>query len=121
MSYCRFELQNKDQSFTKHGEWFTVADIGYEMLLGRKFCKDNGFTKFDELLKEWPAKQDESNVAVSALSSAGISDQSSSSTTTVAMSGKHQSARVGNDERPTGSSFSVCRFQRVVDGHACCD
>jgi hypothetical protein len=113
MSYCRFELQNKDGSFIKHGEWFTVADIGYDMLLGRKFCKDNGFTKFDELLEEWSADADESNVAVSALSSTVSSAPSDNPITSVTMSGKHQSGLIGNAERPTESSFSVCRFQRV--------
>jgi hypothetical protein len=53
MSCCRFELQNKTQEYIKHVEWFILADLGYEMLLGRKFCKDNGFSQFDELLEQW--------------------------------------------------------------------
>jgi len=50
---CRFELQNANGEFTRHVEWCTVADLGYNLLLGRKFCFDNGFTNFDSLLRPW--------------------------------------------------------------------
>jgi hypothetical protein len=50
---CRFELQNSHKEFVKHVEWCLCADLGYELLLGRKFNHDNGFTKFHELLSEW--------------------------------------------------------------------
>ena len=45
-----FELMRLDGSYTKHSEWFAVSDMGYNLLLGRKFCKENGFTQFDSML-----------------------------------------------------------------------
>jgi hypothetical protein len=53
MSRCRFELFYAGVGFVKHVEWFAVADLKYDLLLGRKFCKDNGFTNFDWMLKPW--------------------------------------------------------------------
>jgi hypothetical protein len=41
---CCFELQHSSGQWVQHVEWFGVHQIGYEMLLGRRFCKDNGFT-----------------------------------------------------------------------------
>lgn len=101
MSCCRFELQNKTQEYVKHVEWFTIADLGYDMLLGRKFCKDNGFTRFDELLEEWSDVAMPGNkVAISEIhskaESAIISEPATSAT--AADSGR----------------FAICRFQRVV-------
>jgi len=46
-----FELMDINGAYTKHSEWFAVSDMGYELLLGRKFCKENGFTSFDSKLK----------------------------------------------------------------------
>ena len=54
MAQCRFELQNSHGDFVKHVEWCLCSDLGYELLLGRKFCKDNGFTKFEDLLTVCP-------------------------------------------------------------------
>lgn len=45
-----FELMDASGNYVKHSEFFAVSDMGYAMLLGRKFCKDNGFTSFDEKL-----------------------------------------------------------------------
>jgi len=67
IAQCRFELQNISGDFVKHIEWCTVADLGYELLLGRKFCHDNGFTTFDALLREWGSNLT-TPVAVSSLS-----------------------------------------------------
>jgi hypothetical protein len=53
LSRCRFALKHNISGFINHVEWFTVADMGYDVLLGRRFCRDNGFTRFDELLVPW--------------------------------------------------------------------
>ena len=53
LSRCRFALKHNVYGYVNHVEWFTVADRGYDMVLGRKFSKDNGFTRFDELLVPW--------------------------------------------------------------------
>lgn len=45
-----FELMDAKGNYVKHSEYFAVSDMGYAMLLGRKFCKDNGFTSFDDKL-----------------------------------------------------------------------
>ncbi len=58
MAQCRFELQNSHKEFVKHIEWCLCADLGYDLLLGRKFCHDNGFTRFEELLSEWNAEKE---------------------------------------------------------------
>jgi hypothetical protein len=50
---CNFELRGKDNEWRRHTEWFAVAELGYEVLLGRKFCKEQGFTSFDDKLMEW--------------------------------------------------------------------
>ena len=50
---CNFELLNKKNEWQRHTEWFAVAELGYEALLGRKFCKEQGFTSFDDKLIEW--------------------------------------------------------------------
>lgn len=65
-----FELMAKDGSYTKHKQWFAVSDMGYEMLLGRKFCKDNDLTSFDDKLTSFESFQDESfnNAHVAAIS-----------------------------------------------------
>jgi hypothetical protein len=49
-------------------EWFAVCDLGYEVLLGRRFCRLKGFTSFDEKLKkfeELPARVE--SLSISAL------------------------------------------------------
>jgi hypothetical protein len=61
---CCFELQDFDGNWHKHTEWFGVHEIGYEMLLGRRFCKDNGFTSLDEKLTAWATPND---VSINAL------------------------------------------------------
>ena len=53
LAQIRFELQNSHGEFVRHVEWCIVADLGYELLLGRKFCHDTGLTRFNELLTEW--------------------------------------------------------------------
>jgi hypothetical protein len=48
MVQCAFELLGSDGVNVKHVEWFAVCDLGYEVLLGRRFCRLKGFTSFDE-------------------------------------------------------------------------
>lgn len=55
---CCFELRDVDGNWRKHVQWFGVHEIGYEMLLGRRFCKDNGFTSLDEKLSAWSPTAD---------------------------------------------------------------
>jgi hypothetical protein len=70
-SQVRFELQNSHGLIIKHVVWCVVADLGYELLLGRKFCHDNGFTRFNELSTEWQnVSAPDTNASVSAVSSA---------------------------------------------------
>jgi len=75
IAQCRFELKNFDGTFVKHVEWCTVADLGYDILLGRKFCHDNGFTSFDTLLTEWKQPDGATSsdtVSAAALNSANL-------------------------------------------------
>ena len=37
MVQCQFELLGKDGAYVKHIEWFAVCDLGYDVLLGRRF------------------------------------------------------------------------------------
>jgi hypothetical protein len=53
MVQCAFELLRSDGSYSKHVEWFAVCDLGYEVLLGRRFCRLQKFTSFDEKLKKF--------------------------------------------------------------------
>jgi hypothetical protein len=53
MVQCAFELLRSDGSYSKHVEWFAVCDLGYEVLLGRRFCRMQKFTSFDEKLKKF--------------------------------------------------------------------
>jgi hypothetical protein len=65
-----FELMAADGSFVKHSEWFSVSDMGYSMVLGRKFCFDNGLSLFDSKLKSFDsfAVSNPEVVAVAAMS-----------------------------------------------------
>jgi hypothetical protein len=70
LSLIRFELENSHGVFIRHAEWCAVADLGYDLLLGRKFCQDNGFTLFHTLLKEWQTPSDsEPSLTVSDIAS----------------------------------------------------
>jgi hypothetical protein len=53
MVQCGFELLGSDGKYAKHVEWFAVCDLGYEVLLGRRFCRVQKFTSFDEKLKRF--------------------------------------------------------------------
>ena len=53
LSRCRFALKHNGFGYVNHVEWFAVADMGYDVLLGRKFSKEHGFTRFEELLVPW--------------------------------------------------------------------
>jgi hypothetical protein len=53
MVQCAFELLKSDGSYSRHVEWFAVCDLGYEVLLGRRFCRVQKFTSFDEKLKKF--------------------------------------------------------------------
>jgi hypothetical protein len=68
MVQCAFELLGSDGIYVKHVEWFAVCDLGYEVLLGRRFCRLKGFTSFDEKLKKF----DELPARVEALSIAAL-------------------------------------------------
>jgi len=75
---CRFKLQRLNGDYTRHVEWCTVADLGYELLLGRKFCFDNGFTRFDSLLQSWQplsAPIPDDNIAYNSALSTEANDQ----------------------------------------------
>jgi hypothetical protein len=66
MVQCRFELQSVDGAYATHVEWFAVCDLGYDVLLGRRFCRTKGFTSFDEKLKkfeELPVRENAINVS----------------------------------------------------------
>jgi hypothetical protein len=65
LSRCRFSLKHNILGFVNHVEWFAVADMGYDVLLGRKFSKDNGFTRFEELLVPWQSVSDHGDLAIS--------------------------------------------------------
>jgi hypothetical protein len=64
-----FELMAADGSYTKYSEWFAVSDMGYNLLLGRKFCKDNGFTQFDTMLTPFESfsRQSGTDIQVAAI------------------------------------------------------
>jgi hypothetical protein len=70
MVKCVFELMSSDGTFVKHEAWFAVCDLGYDVLLGRRFCRVNKFTSFDAKLQkfdELPSRQ--GSLSVSALES----------------------------------------------------
>ncbi len=50
MVKCAFELMNSRGEWQNHIEWFAVCDLGYDILLGRRFCRVQQFTSFDEKL-----------------------------------------------------------------------
>ncbi len=50
MVQCVFELLQANGTYVQHLEWFAVCDMGYALLLGRKFCRLQGFTCFDDKL-----------------------------------------------------------------------
>ena len=72
LAYCPFELLTYDKHWSSQAEWFAVDDMGYDVLLGRRFCRMQGFTSFDEKLTAFdafkPTEQPES--AISAISAA---------------------------------------------------
>jgi hypothetical protein len=50
----QFNLDLRRKSEFKHKAWFIVSsDIAYDAVVGRLFCKENGLTRFDELLSPW--------------------------------------------------------------------
>jgi hypothetical protein len=53
MVQCAFELMGADGKFVHHVEWFAVCDLGYDVLLGRRFCRSNDFTSFDIKLRKF--------------------------------------------------------------------
>jgi hypothetical protein len=53
MVQCAFELMGQDGKYATHVEWFAVCDLGYDVLLGRRFCRTKGFTSFDEKLRKF--------------------------------------------------------------------
>jgi hypothetical protein len=53
MVQCEFELMMFNGEWRKHVEWFAVCDLGYEILLGRRFCRVQKLTSFDEKLKRY--------------------------------------------------------------------
>lgn len=68
MALCNFELMEADGAWVPHSEWFAVCELGYEVLLGRRFCRINGFTSFDSKLTEYAMLPPESQpLRVSAL------------------------------------------------------
>jgi hypothetical protein len=72
MIQCNYELMNSDGTWTWHVDWFAVCDLGYDVLLGRRFCREQGFTNFDEKLKSFdqlPAKQHALSIAALSTSS----------------------------------------------------
>jgi transposase InsO family protein len=69
LARCCFELQNSNGEFVKYSEWCLVRDLGYDLLLGRKFCHDNSFTRFNELLTEWKERHPSAGAAVAAIES----------------------------------------------------
>jgi hypothetical protein len=70
---CPFELQSTDNTWEAFTLWFAVSDMGYNVLLGRRFCRENGFTTFDERLKSFDAHESGGDsAAVSALASNSI-------------------------------------------------
>jgi len=49
-----FSLMGLDNKPKKYEAWFMVWEVDkYNIVLGREFCKRNGFTSFDEKLTEW--------------------------------------------------------------------
>jgi hypothetical protein len=67
--YCSFELMNRDKSYTQYSDWFAVSDLGYSVLLGRRFNRVNGFTTFDERLSSFDSISDtQSQINVASLS-----------------------------------------------------
>ena len=67
---CPFELQSRNNTWETHTLWFAVSDMGYNVLLGRRFCRENGFTTFDERLKSFDAHENAvDSASVSALAS----------------------------------------------------
>lgn len=53
MVKCQFELMSANGTWVKHVEWFAVCDLGYDCLLGRRFCRVQGLTSFDDKLKNF--------------------------------------------------------------------
>ncbi len=71
MVQCAFELMGHDGVYAQHVEWFAVCDLGYDVLLGRRFCRTKGFTSFDEKLRrfdELPVNAGRLSVAAAELS-----------------------------------------------------
>ena len=50
---CCFELLDASGVYQRHVEWFGVHEMGYDVLLGRRFCRSNNFTTMDEKLTSW--------------------------------------------------------------------
>lgn len=53
MVECKFELMNAHGKWSEYVDWFAVCDLGYDVLLGRRFCRDQQFTNFDDVLMEF--------------------------------------------------------------------
>jgi hypothetical protein len=53
MVECAFELMDISGTWVRHLEWFAVCELGYDVLLGRRFCRIQGFTSFDTKLKNF--------------------------------------------------------------------
>jgi hypothetical protein len=68
--FCPFELLSSENVWSSHAEWFAVDDMGYDVLLGRQFCRLQGLTSFDEKLASFEAYVPTAryNVAVASLS-----------------------------------------------------
>jgi len=60
---CPFELQSLHGTWQSFNEWFAVSDMGYTVLLGRRFNRENGFTTFDERLMSFNAHDEAANSA----------------------------------------------------------
>lgn len=70
MVQCAFELQGLDGVWHKHREWFAVCDLGYDILLGRRFCRVQKFTSFDTKLMHFDSLPAAANgIAVAAFDS----------------------------------------------------
>lgn len=53
MVQCAYELMNSDGTWVKYVDWFAVCDLGYDVLLGRRFCREQGLTLFDAKLQSF--------------------------------------------------------------------
>jgi hypothetical protein len=104
MVKVEFELQDVSGVWQKHAEWCAVCDLGYEFLLGRRFCRVQKFTSFDEKLMNYDL----------------VSSQSQYPSVAAFQSSQQLILRFSRVDAPEGKA-RYKRSAKVVNGIANCD